>query len=56
VGRRGQALHAVVVGEEGLQLVGQLGVAAEELVAIRRPAGGFRFQVLGEERIHALLV
>src|SRR5262249_35575087 len=51
----GELAEAVLVSEERVQLVGQLGVSVQQLLAIRRLAETLRFQVIGENLVHPAL-
>jgi hypothetical protein len=44
-----------VVGEEGLQLVGQVGVAGQQLTPVGRAPRADGLQVLRQHRINALV-
>jgi hypothetical protein len=48
--------EAVAVGEEGGQVVGQVGVAGQELLPARRPAGLGGLQVRRDGLVDPLLV
>jgi hypothetical protein len=51
VEKLGQVVHSVVVGEEGDQVFGQVGVLSAKLVSVGGPAGGHCFQVGRDHRI-----
>ena len=52
--RLGQAAKLVLVGEEGPQFPGEVGVPAQQLVSVGSLAETFRLQVVGQDAVDAL--
>jgi hypothetical protein len=53
--RLGPAVHPVLVGEELLQLLGQVGVAGEQFLHVRRLAGFARLEVRAKDLVQTPL-